>query len=100
MLKRRSKLSAARVAMAASALTAVVVVSATSAASGNRVGLAQPTASNDHSFGQAVHNGAVKAAKQFGLKLSEIENLTQPKAQATAVTNLARTNDIVLVDGA
>ncbi len=84
------------------ALAAVAALGATSAGSAGktRVGLAQPTASNDHSFGQAVHTGAVRAAKKFKLKLSEVDNLTQPKAQFTAVQNLARTNDIVLVDGA
>jgi basic membrane protein A len=83
------------------AVAAAVAVGASAATSaGKRVGLAQVTASNDHSFGQAVHDGAVKAAKQFGLKLNEIDNLTQPKPQLTAVTNLARTNDFVLVSGA
>ena len=83
------------------AVAAAVAVGASAATgAGKRVGLAQVTASNDHSFGQAVHDGAALAAKRLGFKLNEVDNLIQPKPQATAVTNLARTNDLVLVSGA
>jgi basic membrane protein A and related proteins len=100
MFDRTSKGRAARVVMAAALLVSAVVVGATSAASDKRVGVAQPSSKNDHSFSQAVHEGSVQAQKAFGFKLNEIYNVTTPKAQATAVTNLARTNDIVLVAGA
>jgi basic membrane protein A len=100
MFDRRSKSRAARAATAAALLIAVVVVGATSAASQKRVGVAQPSSKNDHSFSEAVHKGALQAQKALGFKLNEIFNVTTPKAQATAVTNLARTNDIVLVAGA
>jgi basic membrane protein A and related proteins len=78
--------------------------SSTSTGSGGKknvaVGLAQPTPNNDHSFGEATHNGAVKAEKELGIKLTEVDSLTTPRAQTTALQNLARTNELVLMDGA
>jgi basic membrane protein A len=100
MLDRISKSRAALAAVATALLAAAVVASATSAASQKRVGVAQPSSKNDHSFSEAVYNGSVQAQKAFGFKLNGIYNVTTPKAQASAVTNLARTNDIVLVAGA
>lgn len=78
--------------------------SASSGGSGSgshvHVGLAQPDPSNDHSFGQATHNGATNAADQLGIKLNEVDSLTTPSAQKTALENLARTNQLVMMDGA
>lgn len=77
--------------------------SSTSASGGKKqvsLGLAQPTPSNDHSFGEATHNGALKAQNQLGVKLTEVDSLTTPRAQTTALQNLARSNEIVLMDGA
>jgi basic membrane protein A len=68
--------------------------------SGLAFGLAQPDPSNDHSFGEATHNGAVKAQQQLGIKLTEIDSLTTPSTQLTALENLARTNKVVMMDGA
>jgi basic membrane protein A len=64
------------------------------------VGLAQPTPRNDHSFGQATHNGAVQAQSQLGVKLTEVDNLSTPSTQATALQNLARSNELVVMEGA
>ncbi len=78
--------------------------SASSSGSGSgshvNVGLAQPDASNDHSFGEATHDGATLAASQLGIKLNEVDSLTTPSAQQTALANLARTNQLVMMDGA
>lgn len=68
--------------------------------SGVSVGLAQPDPSNDHSFGEATHDGALQAKQQLGIKLTEIDSLTTPSTQLTALENLARTNKLVLMDGA
>jgi len=65
-----------------------------------KVGLAQPTPNNDHSFGEATHNGAMKAQSQLGVKLTEVDSLSTPRAQASALQNLARANELVLMDGA
>jgi basic membrane protein A and related proteins len=65
-----------------------------------KVGLAQPTPNNDHSFGEATHNGAVKAQADLGVKLTEVDSLTTPRAQTSALQNLARSNELVLMDGA
>jgi basic membrane protein A len=74
--------------------------SSSSAGSGATFGLAQPDPQNDHSFGQATHNGAAQAVQQLGIKLTEIDSLTTPSAQLTALENLARTNKVVMMDGA
>jgi basic membrane protein A and related proteins len=64
-----------------------------------KVGLAQPVPSNDHSFGEAVHNGVVQAENQLGIKLTEIDSLVTPSAQLTALRDLARTgNNLVIMD--
>jgi basic membrane protein A len=42
----------------------------------------------------------VKAQQQLGVKLSEIDSLTTPAAQLTAVKNLARANSLVLFSAA
>jgi basic membrane protein A len=86
--------------MAVAFVVAAVVAGATSAASQKRVGVAQPSSKNDHSFSEAVYHGTIRAQQAFHFKLNGIYNVTTPKTQATAVTNLARTNDIVLVAGA
>jgi basic membrane protein A len=65
-----------------------------------KVGLAQPTPNNDHSFGEATHNGAVKARANLGVDLTEVDSLTTPRAQTSALQNLARSNELVLMDGA
>src|SRR5438067_1737193 len=74
--------------------------SSSSSGSGATFGLAQPDPQNDHSFGQATHNGAALAEKQLGIKLTEIDSLTTPSTQLTALENPARTNQVVMMDGA
>lgn len=68
--------------------------------SGIAFGLAQPDPQNDHSFGEATHNGAALAQQKLGIKLTEIDSLTTPSTQLTALQNLARTNKVVMMDGA
>lgn len=63
------------------------------------VGLAQPTASNDHSFGEATHDGAVQAESQLGIKLNEVDSLTTPSAQQSALEDMARIDHLVLMQG-
>jgi basic membrane protein A len=63
------------------------------------VGLAQPTASNDHSFGEATHDGAEQAASQLGIKLNEVDSLTSPTAQLSALQDMARVDHLVLMQG-
>jgi basic membrane protein A and related proteins len=65
-----------------------------------KIGLAQPDPQNDHSFGEATHNGAALAESQLGIKLTEVDSLTTPSTQLTALQNLARSNDLVMMDGA
>lgn len=64
-----------------------------------RVGLAQPTAANDHSFGEATHDGAVQAQSKLGIKLNEVDSLTTPSAQQKALENMARVDQLVLMQG-
>jgi len=64
-----------------------------------RVGLAQPTASNDHSFGEATHDGAMEAVSKLGIKLNEVDSLTTPSAQQSALENMARVDQLVLMQG-
>ncbi|MFZ0040486.1 MAG: BMP family ABC transporter substrate-binding protein [Solirubrobacteraceae bacterium] len=61
--------------------------------------MAQPTAANDHSFGEATHDGAVQAQSQLGIKLNEVDSLTTPSAQQTALENMARVDHLVLMQG-
>jgi basic membrane protein A len=68
--------------------------------SGVPIGVAQPDPTNDHSFGEATHNGALKAVAQLKIKLNEVDSLVTPQQQTTALENLARTNKLVLMDGA
>lgn len=63
------------------------------------VGLAQPTASNDHSFGEATHDGAAQAESQLGIKLNEVDSLTTPTAQLSALQEMARVDKLVLMQG-
>jgi len=118
MSQRRSKLLSRVVPAAVIALIVLVVAacgsssssssssggsstsSSSSSGSGATFGLAQPDPQNDHSFGQATHNGAAKAEKELGIKLTEIDSLTTPSAQLTALENLARANKVVMMDGA
>ncbi len=61
-----------------------------------RVGLAQIDSKNDHGFSQLIHEGASLAEQRLGIKLTEIDSLTTPSAQQTALKNLARANELVL----
>jgi basic membrane protein A len=63
-----------------------------------RVGLAQSGSQNDGSFGQEAHDGAVLAERDFGVKLTEVDNLVTPQEQLAALENLARTSNLVLMD--
>jgi basic membrane protein A len=67
---------------------------------GKTLGLAMDVLRNDKSFGQATYEGASRAAKDLGLKLSVIDSLgAEPQKAQSALVNLARENDYV-VNGA
>lgn len=74
--------------------------SGSSSGSSTHVALAQVVPANDHSFGQATHEGAVEAQQKLGIKLDEVDSLTTPAAQLTAVKDLARANSLVLYSAA
>jgi basic membrane protein A len=62
------------------------------------VGLMMDLPRNDGSFGQATAEGAEKAAAEIGAELTIVDSLEgKPAESRSALTNLARTNDIVVV---
>jgi basic membrane protein A len=79
--------------------TAVAIV-ASPTADKNRIGLALAGPKNDRSFFQGHLIGAQRGAAKFGLKLSVVDNLTDPQAQSDALSNLARDNALVIGGGA
>jgi basic membrane protein A and related proteins len=55
---------------------------------------------NDKSFGQASYNGAVRAAKKLGMKLTAVDGLmNKPQDAENAIVNAIRDHDFI-VDGA
>jgi basic membrane protein A and related proteins len=69
-------------------------------AEGKRLGLLMDVLRNDKSFGQATYEGLTRAAKDFDLELTVVDNLGQdPKKAETALQNMAAENDII-VNGA
>jgi basic membrane protein A len=69
-------------------------------AEGQKVGLLMDVLRNDKSFGQATYEGMNRAAKNFGLELTVVDNLgANPKKAASALQTMAQENDM-LVNGA
>jgi basic membrane protein A len=69
-------------------------------AEAEKVGLLMDVLRNDKSFGQATYEGMNRAAKDFGLQLTVVDNLgANPKKAASALQNMAQENDM-LVNGA
>jgi basic membrane protein A len=102
-MQTQRKLKWSTIGVATAILAAAVLVLAAASGSAKSpavtIGLAQPTPSNDHSFGQATHDGALRAVKQLGIKLTEIDDLVTPQQQTTALDELARANKLVVMDG-
>jgi basic membrane protein A len=71
-----------------------------SGAGAGGVAVAQVSAANDHSFGQATHDGVLATEKQLGIKITEVDNLTAATAQLAALKDLARTNKLIIYSAA
>src|SRR3954447_23797343 len=82
------------------ALAAAGAILAASTADHGRIGMVFDGPKNDHSFRQAHYIGLTLAAKKYGLKVSAVDNLTDPQAQLDAVRNLAQDNGLVIAAGA
>lgn len=101
-LRRRGRLAAGTVAAAACAALVLAAVSSggNAAAKSNSVGAALLGPKNDRSYNQSVYIGLTKARAKLRIKLTVVDNVSDPTRQIDVIRSLAQSNSLVIAGSA
>jgi basic membrane protein A len=77
-------------------LAMATVITAKSSAPKLNVGMLEAGPKNDQSFFQGHYIGLQEAAKKYGLKITVVDNVTDPQAQIDGFKNLAQDNSLII----